>query len=265
MSCIHYQWLTAYADGRYHRDHSGKGLILELKTMTNETKIKSILDTLNEVGEELLALPEDMLLSIDPRDNESITTRSAFLKDYNIQLEQYSASVTRITTLLKNFFDVDPEQEDEESSIGENTHRDRIVQELDRNESHSLDEPFTFKRPYGFILNDRAYKGLKTWKNLYLHVLNYLYESNPSRFVTVTQEKKWISRRDNPTFSANPSDLRVAAPIPGDLHAEVNLCANDMVKNIKKLLASYDIPLSAMKIYLREDRDAAAEPGHSPR
>lgn len=48
--------------------------------MTNEAKVKSILDTLNEVGEELLALPDDILLSIDPRDNESISTRSEFLK-----------------------------------------------------------------------------------------------------------------------------------------------------------------------------------------
>ncbi|NMA46113.1 MAG: hypothetical protein GX945_06085 [Lentisphaerae bacterium] len=227
--------------------------------MTNEAKIKSILDTLNEVNEELLALPDDMLLSIDPRDNESISTRSAFMQEYNVQLEDFSAGITRITTLLKNFFDVDPEQEDEESNIGEKQHRDRIVQELDRNESHSLDESFTFKRPYGFVLNDRAYKGLKTWKNLYLHVLNYLYESDPSRFVTVTQDKTWISRRDNPAFSANPSELRVAAPIPGDLYAEINLSANSMVKNIKKLLTSYGIPLTAMKVYLREDRDAAAK------
>ncbi|MEI6222966.1 MAG: hypothetical protein WCP97_09475 [bacterium] len=39
--------------------------------MTQHDKIKQILDTLNNLQENLLSLPDDMLLSIDPRDNDS--------------------------------------------------------------------------------------------------------------------------------------------------------------------------------------------------
>lgn len=38
--------------------------------MTNQNKISSILDMMNDLQENLLALPDDMLLSVDPRDNE---------------------------------------------------------------------------------------------------------------------------------------------------------------------------------------------------
>lgn len=227
--------------------------------MTNEKKIKTILDSLNELQEELLALPDDMLLSIDPRDNASIDDGAAFMKSYNDQLADFSTCVVSISELLKSFFVVDPEKEDEESSVGESKSRDRIVQELDRTEAHGLDEHYTFKRPYGFILKDRAFKGLKTWKNLYLHTLVYLYETDPNRFASIAHDKRFTSRRNNPAFAQESSSLRVAAPIPGGLFAEVNLSANHIIRNIKVLLKTFDIPRETMKIYLREDRDAAVE------
>ena len=48
--------------------------------MTNKNKINSILDMMDDLQEKLLALPDDMLLSIDPHDNESIDEGAGFLK-----------------------------------------------------------------------------------------------------------------------------------------------------------------------------------------
>lgn len=224
--------------------------------MTDKNKIKTMLDSLNEIQEQLLALPDDMLLSIDPRDNESIEEGAEFIKTYNNRLSKFTACVNGITEHLKVFFEVDPEKEEVETDAGERKSRDRIIQELDRSEAHSLDENFTYKRPYGFVLNERAFKGLKTWKNLYLHVLDCLYETDPARFAALPQEKLFISRRGNPLFSKNPEDLRVAEQAPGNLLAEINLSANSLIKNISELLAHFSIETSGMKIYLREDRDA---------
>ena len=56
--------------------------------MTNKDKIKTMLDSLNDIQEQLLALPDDMLLSIDPRDNESIEEGAEFIKTYNNRLSE---------------------------------------------------------------------------------------------------------------------------------------------------------------------------------
>jgi len=37
-----------------------------------QNQIKEIMDMLNTLQEDLLSLPDEMLLNIDPRDNESI-------------------------------------------------------------------------------------------------------------------------------------------------------------------------------------------------
>lgn len=224
--------------------------------MTRKCKIESILDNMNAIQEQLLALPDDMLLSIDPRDNESIEEGAEFIKTYNNRLDAFIACANAVTEGLKVYFDVDPEKDEVESSTDEHKSRDRIIQELDSTEAHFLDENFTYKRPFGFVLNEKAFKGLKTWKNLYLHVLGCLYEADPERFSALPQEKRFISRRGNPLFSKNADDLRVSEQAPGNLLAEVNLSANSLIKNIAELLSHFGMNPSAMKIYLREDRDA---------
>ena len=62
-----------------------------------EKNIKQILDMLDNVHEKLLALPDDMLLRIDPRDNVSLKEGYEFISTYNDDLIQFS----RISTSLK--------------------------------------------------------------------------------------------------------------------------------------------------------------------
>lgn len=224
--------------------------------MNNQNKIKNILDSLNKLQEELLALPDDILLGIDPRDNESLNEGYKFLTSYNEHIATFSTNMINVAELLKAYFAIDPEKEEEESNLGNNQKCNRIIKELDKTQAHSLDESYTYKRPFGFILEERALKGLKTWKSLYIHVLNFLHEKDPMLYKNTLNEKKFISSRNNLSFSLDPSDLRVAEKIPGDFFAEINLSANGIIKNITALLKSFKIPYEEMKIFLREDRDA---------
>jgi hypothetical protein len=134
--------------------------------------------------------------------------------------------------------------------------RDRIIKELDKTSPHTLDEDFTYKRPFGFILQDSAIKGLKTWKNMYLHVLNLLRVKDSNKFSVLPKDEKFISKRGNPLFSKTGKDLRVAEKLNEGLFVEVNLSANMIRNNIRELLSYFDIEPLSMKVYLREDRDA---------
>ena len=180
---------------------------------------------------------------------------AGFLKKYNTNLSHFSSSSQALAEQIKAHFGVNPEIADVEVEITDQEKKNLIIKELDKTEPHSLDEIFTYKRPYGFVLQDSAYKGIKTWKNLYMLVLDYLYKKDKELFQSLPTEKKFISNRGNPLFSLNQKDLRVADTSNG-LFVEVNLSANSLTKKLATLLVHFKIPQSQIRIYLREDRDA---------
>jgi hypothetical protein len=221
-----------------------------------QNKIKQILDTLNNLQENLLSLPEDMLLSIDPRDNESLDQGTQFIKAYNDSLSQFTESSARIAQMVKAHFGINPEEDDVVKESGNRLQRERLIAELDQTVPHTLNENFTYKRPYGFILGETAYKGLKTWKTLYLLVLDMLQTADPEKFAALPEAERFISNRGKPLFSTDQTILRVGEKLPSDLYAEVNLSANMIRNNLHDLLEHFGLDPRTMKIYLREDRDA---------
>jgi len=222
-----------------------------------QTKMKEILDNLNNLQENLLSLPEDMLLNIDPRDNESLEQGIQFIQTYNENLDQFVDSATKIADQIKTHFSINPEEEEIEKELITEQRQDRTIRELDKTEPHTLDENFTYKRPYGFILGDTAFKGIKTWRKLLVLVLDELNEKDSNRFAKLPQEEKFISNRGNPLFSKEKHNLREGKRLKSGVYVEVNLSANDIRKNIKSLLEHFQLSSADMKIYLREDRDAA--------
>ncbi len=68
----------------------------------------------------------------------------------------------------------------------------------------------------------------------------------------------FTTRRSNPQFARDPALLRSAMTLPGGVQAEVNLSANHLRDQIRTLLQHFGIEQSALRIYLRQDRDAAA-------
>ena len=220
-----------------------------------QDKIKEILDTLNTLNEYLLSLPDDMLLNIDPRDNESVEKGLIFIKEFNDSLSQFTINSNRIETQIKKYFSINPEEEDVQRENIQDNKNFRIIKELDNSTAHTLDENFTYKRPFGFVLGNSAYKGLKTWKNLYLQVLKELKIKDSQRFAKLPDEEKFISRRGNPLFSRKKDGVRLAERFGSDFYLEMNLSANQIKSSIKDLLEYFGINYKEMKIYFREDRN----------
>jgi hypothetical protein len=222
--------------------------------MTNE-KIKDILDGLNTLQEQLLSMPDDMLLDIEPRNNKSLKEGAAFIESFNESLDQFSDSVKKIEHQIKSYFQINPEEEEIESEPSDELKQQRIIGELDKTAPHSIDEAFTYKRPYGFVLEGVAVKGVKTWKSLYIGVLNILRKKDLEKFNGLANEQKFKSNRGNPQFSTSEDTMRVPYKLKNGFFIEVNLSAKSICKNIKELLEYFNIDADQLKIYLREDRD----------
>ncbi len=219
-------------------------------------KIKAILDKINSLEEDLLALPDDMLLNIDPRDNESLEEGTAFIKNFNENLTRLTKYSSKIRNQIKNYFDVNPEEEDLEKESTETKRKDRIIKELDKKKPHYLEENFTYKRPYGFVLNKTATKGIKTWRSMYMQILQLLGKEDSDKFNNLLNNENFITNQGHSYFSSDESELRQPAQYKDGFYAEVNLSANQITEQIENLLKHFNIEPEEMKIYLREDRDA---------
>lgn len=224
--------------------------------MTN--RIRSILQQLEQVREDLLALSDDIWLSIDHNDNQALLEGVAFKKEYNAKVAAFDQLAGELSALVQRFTAV---KLDEAVAPPNQTpqSRERIVRELDQRQAYGLDDDLTFKRPYGFQLGDEAQAKVNTWRRLYELICLHLERRDPQRFARLPDTPGFTTRRGNPIFSRDPQALRSAMALPSGVYAEVNLSANHLRDQIKALLDAFGIERQALRIFLRQDRDAEGE------
>lgn len=222
-------------------------------------RIRSILEQLEQTREDLLALSDDIWLSIDHNDSQALEEGFAFKKQYNDKVAAFDVLSGELSALVQQFTAVQLDADEMNADSSTPRGRERKVHELDQHEPHGLEEDFTFKRPYGFQLERVAESNIKTWRRLYELFCRHLAERDPARFAGLSDDPRFITRRGNPIFSRHPQSLRSAMSLPGGLYAEVNLSANHLRDQMKSLLDAFEIDQQALRLYLRQDRDAAPE------
>ena len=215
--------------------------------------IRDILRDLERVRENMLALSDDIWLSIDHNDPEALQEGVEFKKEYNDKMSAFDRLATDISELVQQFTNVQVEEETAPVTDSEN---ERIVRDLNKEEPHQLAENFTFKRPYGFILCGRAFKNVNTWRRMFELVCRELQKHDAEKFASLPENKAFQNSRGKSTFASSPDKLRAAVKLTEDVYAEVNLSANGIRDVMQKLLEVYEIPADDMTVFLRQDRDA---------
>lgn len=223
---------------------------------TAQQRIRSILEELENVRENLLALSDDIWLGIDHNDNEAMEQGIAFKREYNDNVAQFGKIAESISVMVQQFTNVRSTDDGRESTASDRSSRDRIVAELDIYQPHTLDEEFTFKRPYGYKLRDHAASGLNTWRALYEDLLSTLRLEAPDIYGSLPDRPETRSRRNNPYFSRDPQVLRVSSTIGDSIYIEINLSAQMIVGAIATVLPLFGYQPEEMTVYLREDRDS---------
>lgn len=218
-------------------------------------RTRAILENLEEVRENLLALSDDIWRSIDHNDPAALDEGVEFKRAFNAKSSAFDAAATALSALVQQYTRVNLDA-CESTGGGDRTANDRIIAELNREEPHTLDEDFTFKRPHGFILEGQAASGLTTWRRVYELICLHLYQRDRGRFLALTTNPDYISSRGNPSFATDASRLRLATEIAGGVSAEINLSANMIRDLLRRLLATFEVPTESLRIYLRQDRDA---------
>lgn len=216
-----------------------------------EQRIQNILEQLEQTNEDLLALSDDIWLSIDHNDNQALEEGIQFKTEYNEKLAEFHRLSDEIEALVRNFTGLSQQEESAEVTSAENQ---RIIKSLDKKKKHSLQEDFKYKRPYGFTIEGKAYQNVKSWRKMYQYVIQYL-DIQYDNFNKLVGAEEFISNRGNKDFSYHKEELRHAINVNNRIHAEGNLSANQIRDRIVKLLDYFGISDEEFVIYLREDRD----------
>lgn len=103
--------------------------------------------------------------------------------------------------------------------------------------------------------------GITTWRRLLELICQQLLRRDPERFRALPENPDYISNRGNYGFSRDRDKLRSANLIGDGVYAEINLSANHICDVIRRLLHTFEIPASDLKLFLREDRDAEDSQG----
>lgn len=225
--------------------------------MTN--RIRSILEQLEQTREDLLALSDDIWQSIDHNDDDAMAEGVAFKQRYNTKMAEFDTLASDLSGLVQEFTAI---KLDEAENGGAETPqaRDRVVRDLDQREAHGIDEDFTYKRPYGFQLGDRAKSGIKTWRRLFELVCIDLAERYPERFATLPDDPKFTSSRGRPYMTRDPKAVRMPVALPAGVYAEAHMSANGLRDQIRNLLDTFGIEPGTLRVYLSQDRDAVDTP-----
>ena len=218
-------------------------------------RIRTILERLDQTREDLLALSDDIWLSIDHNDSAALEEGVAFKKAYNAKLSAFDQLAGELSTLVQQFTAVKLDPTDA-APLPTPQATERVIRDLDQRQAYGLESDFTYKRPYGYQLGDAAQANVRTWRQLFEIICRHLARLDPERFARLPDMPDFTTRRGNPNFSRDPLVLRSAMALPSGIYAEINLSANHLRDQIKALLDTFGIERQSLRIYLRQDRDA---------
>jgi hypothetical protein len=219
------------------------------------SRTRVILEDLEAVRENLLELSDDIWSSIDHNDADALEAGVEFKRAYNAKVAAFDVVASELSQLIQQYTSVRLEATEQSGTLDDSSN-ERIIAELDREIPHTLDEDFTFKRPFGFVLDGQATTGLTTWQRLYELVCANLIARDEQRMRSLYDHPDFVSNRGNRTVEHDPAKLRKALRIADGLYIESNLSANSIRDVIRRLLQHYEIRLDQVRVYLRQDRDA---------
>ena len=219
------------------------------------SRTRQILEDLEAVRENLLALSDDIWHSIDHNDPQALDAGVEFKRAYNAKAAAFDQIASELSALVQQYTSVRLE-ESEQTGEDNGEQNARIVAELNREQPHSLDENFTYKRPHGFVLDGRGTTGVTTWQRLYELVCQQLFARDQGRFRSLENHPEFVSNRGHHTVTGDAITLRKPLAVSDDLYIEANLSANGIRDVIRRLLEVFDIPAERMQVFLRQDRHA---------
>ena len=214
---------------------------------TLSEKIDRIVTELGDAKDDVLALLGDLWLEIDYTNPESIKAGTARMLPAAEAVTGFQKASESLAEKLRSFIP----QPAASQPAAPPPPVDRQIQYFADKQKITLQTPWTYRRPFGFILRGKPFPWKKTWIELYEQLLTTLRDSDPKLFDTLPDRSEFISSQGNPYISRDRSALRIPLKITDTVFVESNLNANLIRDNVARVLNVFHIGESEISIHLR--------------
>lgn len=205
--------------------------------------ISFLKETLNDI---MKAIKDRMLKSLENRDIASVEKYTGIAKEINAFEDYLSHFAEKSDNRTTNEAFTEPDEDINviEMSV-DNT------QKIDQKMEHSLNEDFTYVRPYGFRFRKKMYI-CKTWKEVLVKTCEILFILNKKRIMDFANIQN-TGRIKPKYFSTDPNDFRRPEYICGAIYVETNLSSNSIKQLIIQLLNEFGFVIDDYVVYFRTD------------
>jgi hypothetical protein len=222
-----------------------------MQTPSLNEKIDKIVTELGDAKDDVLALTDELCSEIwqktDRRDVDSIRTGSERMIAAVNAVTAFQKSCEDIASTFRSFF---PPPSAVASAPVQTVTDGQL--ELFRNRVKiTLQDSWTYKRPFGFILQGKPYPWRRTWIDLYRDLACALRDRNAEVFSTLPDKSEFISNQGKRYIARGDSDLRIPMRLAEGVFAESNLNANLIRDNTERILDVFAIRPPEIEFYLR--------------
>lgn len=225
--------------------------------MTTRERTSNIITNLDEVGEDLLALSDDIWLAIDHNDTVTMREGVAFKEKFNGKLAEFR----RLAEDLRGILAASPAtvvkaaaMEDPLPPAGS------IEEEPDETEFHRLDENFTFKRPAGLKVEETYYGDLRTWRAVFHEFCQHIAARHSDKFSALVSSPGFDGRTGSRLFSRDPAELRAPMEVTPGIFAELHFSANALCQGMLRMLPMFALKINEVGVQLRDGGGESHQP-----
>ena len=125
------------------------------------------------------------------------------------------------------------------------------LEQEDKKDYLTVNDDFTYTKPKGFRFIEGVYKEANSFKDLYIEILNELYDKDPALFQSIENKSRFNGVK-KPYFAKEKSKLHKPVKI-GQIYAETHFNTNQIRNMLIRLLKLFDLEENELKIYIRLD------------
>lgn len=218
------------------------------ETPAHAKELKSDIGLLLSSLENTQSAIEGMLRQIDKSDYAKIGeyySMADSLRNVKEQIAELDQSICEKDSI---------EQEDEEELQGVSCDEKKSYEDckVDNTVPHGLFEDFTHKRPIAFSLDGVKYSA-RDWKQILRILCEVLNQKDSSIFDSFVRDKN-MQGHSRVYFAYTDDHMYNGRKVSGsNIYIETNHNANGICSIIGNMLERYNIPVTAIQIYLRSD------------
>lgn len=210
-------------------------------------KVEKIIIGLGDNREDTLALMEDLWGEIDHTNADSIREGSERMIALVTAATGFRTVCEELATKLRSFLPA------EAAPVGQTSGNDWFA----GHQRIKTSEPWAYRRPSGFVLHNKQFPKLNTWRGLYESLLIVLRDHDPKVFQTLPDHASLVSRHNKPYFSRDPGKLREALKLSENLYAEIDLNPNRIAKTVARVLRVMGIADTNISFFVRPSNGAS--------